>query len=134
MKMQWTPNIGLVPVTLGDDAAKFATAIEQLGGQSISQEDALAGGPNLAIFPRGNVGGTVAFRSTKTYASVAATHTTFRAEYGRLNQQGLLELIEGAVVLRFPNSILKGVQRIFDGASGGARMSLRYTFAITTIQ
>jgi hypothetical protein len=132
VKLQWTAT-GLLAATLGDDAAKFVVAIEQIGGQSVDQSEQLAGGPNLALFPRGNVGGSIVFRSTKTYATVAATFAQFKTEYARLNQQGVLDLIEGGTTLHFPNAVLKGVQRIFGSDSGGARMGIRYTFDITTI-
>ncbi|HXS67950.1 MAG TPA: hypothetical protein VN761_03850 [Candidatus Polarisedimenticolia bacterium] len=133
MQIQFTPNTGLTPVTLGDDGSKFAVVVEQLGGACVAQSETLAGGANLALFPRGNVGGEFVFRSSKTYASYHATFAQFQTEYGRLNQQGTLTLIEGAVTLTFANAVLKAVQRIFDGQHSGSRMGIRYTFAITTI-
>jgi len=133
MQIQFTPSTSLTPVTLGDDASKFAVVVEQLGGSCVAQSETLAGGANLAWFPRGNVGGELAFRSSKTYASYHDTFTQFRTEYGRLNQQGTLVLIEGAVTLTFASVVLKEVQRIFDAQHSGAHMGIRYNFAITTI-
>lgn len=133
MKIQFTPNTGLIPVTLGDDASKFAIVVEQLGGASIAQVESLAGGAHQALFARGNVGGEFVFRSAKSYASYHATFAQFLIEYGRLNQQGSLVLTEGAVTLTFANVILRGVQRLFDAQHSGAHMGIRYTFAITTI-
>jgi hypothetical protein len=133
MQIQFTPSTGLTPVTLGDDGSKFAVAVEQLGGACVAQSETLAGSANLALFPRGNVGGEVVFHSSKTYPAYHDTFTQFRAEYGRLNQQGTLVLIEGAVTLTFANAVLKGVQRIFDAQHSGAHMGIRYNFAITTI-
>jgi hypothetical protein len=132
MKIQFTPSGGSA-TTLGDDAAKFAVAVEQLGGACLAQVEALAGGANLALFTRGNVGGEFIFRSSKTYADYETTFTQFHTEYSRLNQQGALVLTEGAVTLTFANVIARSVQRIFDAQHSGARMGIRYTFAITTI-
>lgn len=134
MKLQFTPNSELTPVTLGDDASKFAIVVEQLAGASIAQIEALAGGANPGLFTRGNIVGEFVFRSSKTYANYHETFAQFQAEYGRLNQQGTLVLTEGAVTLTFSNAILRAVQRIFDAQHSGARMGVRYTFAITTIQ
>ncbi len=133
MQIQFTPSTDLTPTTLGDDASKFAVVVEQLGGASVAQSETLAGGANIALFPRGNVGGELVFRSSKTYPSYHATFTQFQVEYGRLNQQGMLALIEGEVTLTFANAVLKAVQRLFDGQHSGAHMGIRYTFAITTI-
>jgi hypothetical protein len=133
MQIQFTPNTDLTPVTLGDDATKFAVVVEQLGGASIAQSEALSGGANLAMFARGNVGGEFIFRSSKTYPSYHATFAQFQAEYSRLNQQGRLVLTEGAVSLTFANTILRGIHRIFDAQHSGTHMGIRYTFAITTI-
>ena len=132
MNIQFMPTEGSV-VTLGDDAVKFAVAVEQLGGASIAQVESLAGGANLALFPRGNIGGEFIFRSSKTYASYQETFSQFHTEYGRLNQQGALVLTEGAITLTFASAILRTVHRIFDAHHSGARMGIRYTFAITTI-
>ena len=132
MNIQFTPAGGS-PATLGDDAATFAVVVEQLGGSCVAQVESLAGGANLALFTRGNVGGEFVFRSSKTYADYQTTFTQFLAEYGRLNQQGTLVITEGAVTLTFANVILRAVQRIFDAQHSGARMGVRYTFAITTI-
>jgi hypothetical protein len=132
MKIQFTPTGGSA-ATLGDDANKFAVVVEQLGGSCLAQVEALAGGANLALFTRGNVGGEFIFRSSKTYADYKTTFTQFLAEYSRLNQQGALVLTEGAVTLTFANVIVRSVQRIFDAPHAGARMGIRYTFAITTI-
>jgi hypothetical protein len=79
------------------------------------------------------VGGEFICRSSKTYADYETTFTQFLAEYARLNQQGALGLTEGAVTLTFANVIVRAVQRIFDAQHSGARMGVRYTFAITTI-
>lgn len=136
MLIQWTPTGALLPVTLGDDANKFACAIERIGGASVAQVEQLAGGASVALFARGNVGGELVFRSSKTYATYKDTFAQFRIEYGRLNQQGLLVITEGTVtptVLDFPNAILKGVERIFDGQNSGSFMGIRYSFAIATI-
>jgi hypothetical protein len=124
---------GLIAVTLGDDASKFAVVIEQIGGSAIVQIDPLAGGLNPAQFPRGNIGGELVFRSSKTYADYQTTFAQFKTEYARLNQQGPVVLTEGAQTLTFANAVLKSVHRIFDAQSSGAHMGLRYTFAITTI-
>jgi len=132
MNIQFTP-IGGSAATLGDDATKFAVVVEQLGGACLAQVEALAGGANLALFTRGNVGGEFIFCSSKTYADYETTFTQFLTEYGRLNQQGTLALTEGMVTLTFANVILRAVQRIFDAQHSGARMGIRYTFAITTI-
>jgi len=132
MNIQFTP-IGGSPVTLGDDAAKNAIAVEQLGGSCLAQAESLAGSPNLALFTRGNVGGEFVFRSSKSYADYQTTFTQFLAEYNRLNQQGTLVLTEGAVTLTFDNVILRAVHRIFDAQHSGTHMGVRYTFAITTI-
>jgi hypothetical protein len=134
MQIQFTPNTDLTPVTLGDDASKFAIVVEQLAGVSIAQVEALAGGANPALFPQGNIGGEFIFRSSKSYATYHETFAQFQAEYGRLNQQGALVLTEGDVTLTFANALLKAVQRIFDAQNSGARMGIRYTFSITTIQ
>lgn len=134
MKLQWTPNGGLLPVTLGDDAAKFAVRVERIGGQSICQQEPLAGAPNPALFPRGNVAGAFVFTSTKTYATVESTWSQFKTEYNRLNQQGTLVQTEGATVNNYVNAVLKNVERIFSTENGGSRMGIRYTFDITTIQ
>jgi len=132
MDIQFTPTGGS-PATLGDDAAKFAIVVEQLGGSCITQLEPLAGSPNLALFTRGNVGGEFIFRSSKTYADYETTFTQFLAEYGRLNQQGALVMTEGSVTLTFANAILRTVRRIFDAQHSGTHMGVRYTFAITTI-
>jgi hypothetical protein len=134
MQIQFTPINDLTPVTLGDDASKFAIVVEQLAGASITQIEPLAGGANPALFPQGNIGGEFIFRSSKTYATYHETFAQFQAEYSRLNQQGRLVLNEGSVTLTFANAVLKAVQRIFDGQHSGARMGIRYTFSITTIQ
>jgi hypothetical protein len=136
MLIQFTPNGGLIPATLGDDANKFGVTIEQLGGSALAQIETLAGGGFPAQFPRGNVSGDFVFRSTKTYPDNKTTFSTFKTQYGWLNQQGTLILTEGgagAVTLVFVGAILRNLQRPFDSANAGARMSLRYTFAITTI-
>jgi hypothetical protein len=133
VKIQFTPNTGLIPVTLGDDASKFAIVVEQLGGTSIAQVEPLAGGAHQALFARGNVGGEFIFRSAKSYASYQATFTQFLTEYSRLNQQGALVLTEGAITLTFAGVILRGVERRFDAQHSGTHMGIRYTFAITTI-
>jgi hypothetical protein len=133
VKIQFTPNAGLIPVTLGDDASRFAIVVEQLGGASLAQVEALAGGAHQAMFARGNVGGELIFRSSKSYASYHDTFAQFLTEYGRLNQQGSLVLTEGAVTLTFANAILRGIQRLFDAHHSGAHMGIRYTFAISTI-
>lgn len=133
MKIQFTANGTLIPVTLGDDALKFVIIIEQLGGASVVQLDQLAGGANPAQFPRGNVSGDFVFRSAKTYADYQTTFAQFKTEYARLNQQGTIVLTEGAQTLTFANAILKNVVRLFDAQSSGAHMGLRYTFSITTI-
>jgi hypothetical protein len=132
MNIQFTPADGS-PATLGDDAAKFAVVVEQLGGSCIAQVESLAGAANLALFTRGNVGGEFVFRSSKTYADYQTTFAQFLAEYGRLNQQGTLVITEGSVTLTLTNVILRAVQRLFDAQHSGARMGIRYTFAITTI-
>jgi hypothetical protein len=132
MKIQFTPTGGS-PAILADDAAKFAVVVEQLGGFCIAQVESLAGGANLALFTRGNVGGEFVFRSSKTYADYQTTFTQFLTEYGRLNQQGTLVITEGEATLTFSNVILRTVHRIFDAQHSGARMGIRYTFAITTI-
>lgn len=132
MNIQFTPTGGSA-VTLGDDAEKFAVTVEQLGGASVAQVESLAGGANLALFPRGNIGGEFIFRSSKTYASYRDTFAQFLVEYGRLNRQGALVLTEGDVTLTFANVILRAMHRIFDARHSGARMGIRYTFAITTI-
>jgi hypothetical protein len=133
VQIQFTPSTDLTPVTLGSDASKFAIVVEQLGGSCLAQSEPIAGGVNLALFPRGNIGGEFIFRSSKTYASYQATFTQFQTEYGRLNQQGTLVLSEGAVTLTFANALLRAVQRVFDAQHSGAHMGIRYTFAITTI-
>jgi len=133
VKIQFTPNAGLIPVTLGDDANRFAIVVEQLGGASLAQVEALAGGAHQAMFARGNVGGELIFRSSKSYASYHDTFAQFLTEYGRLNQQGSLVLTEGAITLTFASAILRGVQRLFDAHHSGAHMGIRYTFAISTI-
>jgi hypothetical protein len=133
MKIQFTPSAGLIPITLGDDASRFAIVVEQLGGASIAQVESLAGGAHQALFARGNVGGEFVFRSSKSYASFHATFAQFLTEYGRLNQQGSIVLTEGAVTLTFASAILRGVHRLFDAHHSGAHMGIRYTFAITTI-
>jgi hypothetical protein len=132
MNIQFTPAGGS-PVTLGNDAAKFALVAERLGGSCIAQVESLAGSPNLALYTRGNIGGEFIFRSSKTYADYQTTFTQFLAEYGRLNQQGTIVLTEGSVTLTFANVILRAVQRIFDAQHSGTHMGIRYTFAITTI-
>jgi len=132
MNIQFTPTGGS-PVTLGDDAAKFAIVVEQLGGSCLAQAESLAGSPNLALFTRGNVGGEFVFRSSKSYADYQTTFTQFLAEYNRLNQQGTLVLTEGAITLTFSNVILRAVHRIFNAQHSGTHMGVRYTFAITTI-
>jgi len=132
MNIQFTPAGGS-PATLGDDAAKFAVVVEQLGGSCIAQVESLAGGANFALFTRGNVGGEFVFRSSKTHTDYQTTFTQFLVEYGRLNQQGALVITEGDVTLTLANVILRAVQRIFDAQHSGARMGIRYTFAITTI-
>jgi len=132
MNIQFTPTGGSA-ATLGDDAAKFAIIVEQLGGSCLTQAESLAGSPNLALFTRGNVGGEFIFRSSKTYGDYQTTFTRFLAEYSRLNQQGTLVLTEGAVTLNFANVILRAVQRVFDAQHSGTHMGIRYTFAITTI-
>lgn len=132
MNIQFTPTAGS-PATLGDDTAKFAVVVEQLGGSCIAQVESLAGSPNLALFTRGNVGGEFIFRSSKTYVDYQTTFSQFLAEYGRLNQQGTLVLTEGSITLTFANAILRAVQRVFDAQHSGAHMGIRYTFAITTI-
>jgi hypothetical protein len=132
MRIEFTPTGGSA-ATLGDDASKFAVVVEQLGGSCLAQVEALAGGANPALFTRGNVGGEFIFRSSKTYSDYETTFTQFLAEYARLNQQGALVLTEGAVTLTFANVIVRAVQRIFDAQHSGARMGVRYTFAITTI-
>jgi hypothetical protein len=133
MQIHFTPTGASAPVTLGDDADKFAVAVEQLSGTSLAQIESLAGGATLAVFPRGNVGGQFVFRSSKSYATYHETFAQFLAEYSRLNQQGSLVLTEGAVALTFAGAILRGVERLFDAHHSGARMGIRYTFAITTI-
>jgi hypothetical protein len=133
MQIQFTSNTDLIAVTLGDDASKFAIVVEQFAGASIAQVEALAGGANPVLLPQGNIGGEFIFRSSKTYATYHETFAQFLAEYGRLNQQGALVLTEGSVTITFANAVLKGVQRIFDAQNSGARMGIRYTFAITTI-
>jgi hypothetical protein len=133
VQIQFTPGNELTPVTLGDDASKFATVIEQLGGSCLAQIEPLAGGANPAMFPRGNIGGEFIFRSSKTYASYHLTFAQFQTEYSRINQQGTLVLTEGDATLTFANAILKAVQRIFNAQNSGAHMGIRYTFAITTI-
>lgn len=132
MNIQFTPTGGS-PVTLGDDAARFAVVVEQLGGSCIAQVESLAGSPNLALFTRGNVGGEFIFYSSKTYTDYQTTFTQFLAEYGRLNQQGALIVTEGSVTLTLANVILQAVQRIFNAQHSGTHMGIRYTFAITTI-
>jgi hypothetical protein len=131
VKIEFT--VSSTTATLGDDANKFAVVLEQLGGASIAQNDLLAGGTSPALFPRGNVGGDFVFRSAKSYTDYQTTFAQFKTEYSRLNQQGTLKLTEGGTALTFSNAILKGVQRIFDAQSSGVHMSIRYTFAITTI-
>jgi hypothetical protein len=133
MLIQFTPSGGILPATLADDANKFAAVIEQLGGNSIAQVEPLAGGLNPALFARGNVGGDLVFRSSKTYADYQTTFAQFKTEYARLNQKGTLMLTEGVQTLTFANAVLKGLQRMFDGSSSGTRMGIRYTFTITTI-
>lgn len=133
MLIQFTPSGGILPNTLGDDANKFAVVVEQIGGSSILQSEALAGGANVVLFARGNVGGEFVFRSSKTYADYQTTFSQFRTEYGRLNQKGTLIIVESATVLTMAGAVLKSVQRLFDGQSAGTRMSIRYNFAITTI-
>jgi hypothetical protein len=123
----------LTPVTLGDDASKFAIVVEKLGGSCLAQIEPLAGGANPALFARANVGGELVFRSSKTYANYHATFAQFQTEYGRLNQQGTMVLTEGTITLTFANAILKTVERMFGGQHSGAHMAIRYTFAITTI-
>lgn len=132
MNIQFTPAGGS-PATLGDDAAKFAVVVEQLGGSCIAQLEPLAGSHNLALITRGNVGGEFVFRSSKTYSDYQTTFTQFLAEYSRLNAQGALVVTEGAVTITFANAILRAVQRIFDAQHSGTRMGIRYTFAISTI-
>jgi hypothetical protein len=134
MQIQFTPTSGLTPATLGDDASKFAIVVEQLAGASIAQIEPLAGGANPAVFPQGNTAGEFIFRSSKTYATYHETFAQFQTEYNRLNQQGTLVLIEGVVTLTFSSAVLRAVQRIFDAQNSGARMGIRYTFSITTIQ
>ena len=133
MQIQFTSSTDLTAVTLGDDASKFAVVVEQLGGACVAQSETLAGGANLALFPRGNVGGEFVFRSSKTYGSYHATFAQFQTEYGRLNQQGTLVLVEGAVTLTFANAVLRSVRRVFDAQHSGAHMGIQYNFAITTI-
>lgn len=134
MQIQFTASTDLIPVTLGDDGAKFAVIIEQLGGSCIAQSEALSGGTNLALFARGNVGGEFVFRSSKTYANYHSTFTQFQTEYNRLNQQGTLVLTESGVSLTFSKAVLTAVRRIFDAQHSGSHMGIRYAFAITTIQ
>jgi len=93
VQIQFTPINDLIPVTLGDDASKFAMTIEHLGGSCVAQIEPLAGGANPAMFPRGNIGGEFIFRSSKTYASYHITFAQFQTEYSRINQQGTLQKV-----------------------------------------
>lgn len=133
VQIQFTASTDLIPVTLGNDASKFAIVVEHMGGSCLTQTEPLAGGANPATFARGNIGGEIIFRSSKTYASYEATFGQFQTEYGRLNQSGTLVLTESGTTLTFANAILKSVRRIFDAQHSGAHMGIRYTFAITTI-
>jgi hypothetical protein len=130
--IQFTPSGGSA-ATLGDDANKFAVVIEQFVGQSVQQREPLYGGANPVDFVRGNVGGELVFRSSKSYADYATTFTQFKTEYGRLNQKGSLVITQNAVTVTFANAVCKGVQRIFDAQNTGVHMGIRYTFAITTV-
>jgi hypothetical protein len=132
MKIDWTPAGGS-SVNLGDDSLKYGIVIEQIGASSLVQAEALAGAAAEALFPRGNVAGEIIFRSDKTYADYTTTFSTFKTIFGYLNQQGSLVITQGATTLTCANAILKSVQRIFDAQATGARMGIRYTFAITTI-
>ncbi len=119
--------------TLGDDSVKQTIVVEQLAGQSAEQLDELFRGANVSRLARANVRGDFIFRSSKSYASYKATWTQWITEYARLNTQGTIVLTEGDVTVNFANAVLKGVQRTFDNEAGGVRMTIRYTFGITTI-
>lgn len=132
MLIQFTPSGGSV-ATLGDDANKFAVVIEQLGGQSVLQNDPLYGAGNPLLNLRGNVAGELVFTSAKSYADYKTTFTQFKTEYGRLNQKGSLVITQDTETVTFANAVCKGVQRIFDAQKTGTHMGIRYTFAITSV-
>jgi hypothetical protein len=127
-------KITFATATLADDTAspRIAAVIEQWGGQSVVQTEPLYGGPNLAKFPRGNVGGQFVFTAGCSYATRDLAAAAFATAWSRLNTQGALALqpTGGSATVTMANAILRDVSRV---EWAGVWLKLRYTFEITTV-
>jgi hypothetical protein len=126
-----TPSVA--KVTLGDDSAKWTMTLEDLGGQGEEQLDALAFGTAVSRLMRGNLSGNCVFTSAKSHSDLDAAATFFATEYGRIGQQGTLELTLSAHKLVMVNATVVGVRRVEADEAKGVRWKLRYTFGVTTI-
>ena len=125
-------KVVLGTTVLCDDAAtpKVTGITEQLNGSaSVQVEDIYASG-NKLLRPQGNVAGQFVFTAGCSFASMAASATAWKTAYGLLNTQDTVVLTYGGTTLTMANAVLKDVQRVL---WDGLRLSIRYTFLITTI-
>ncbi len=127
-------KITFATTILADDTAspRIAAVIEQWGGQSVVQTEPLYGGPNLAKFPRGNVGGQFVFTAGCSYATRDLAAAAFATAWSRLNVQDTLAVKPsgGSATITMLNAILRDVQRV---ELEGVWLRIRYTFDITTV-
>jgi hypothetical protein len=130
VKAEWTSATPAVAkVTLGDDSVKHTLELEAMSAAALEQVATYFRGANATRIPRGNISGEVVFVAAKSHATIDAAGTFWKAEYGRLNQKGKLELTFTETVLTFDNATLRAVQV----QPIGLRWRIRYTFGTSTM-
>lgn len=117
--------------TLVDDGSRLFGQIYNLGGQAREQVTALFRATHPARFMRGNVAGQCVFAAWKSFGSAAEAAGYLAAEYGRLNQEGILKLTVGSTILTMAQATLSAVAR---EEWEGCYMRVRYTFGIGSLE
>jgi hypothetical protein len=112
--------------TLGDDANGKTVAFGNIGAECVVQQEALAGGANPFLAPRGNVGGEFSFLVTTSYATLDLMIAALKTELARVNTQASLVLTRGVTTMTMANAICRAAAR--HSASEGVKLVIAYTF------
>lgn len=102
------------------------------GGEALSDSVPIADADFQRLFKQGNVRGTFSFTATKSHASLAAMLTYWHDHYALLGGQDELQVIRDTAHLFMQRAVLRSVRRSSD--SNGLKLSIQYTFDITTIE
>lgn len=130
MKVEWRKAGDPAYVTLGDDAARHTVLIEQWDAVAQVQQEALFRAAHPFVEPRGNVAGTLAFRATRSHASLDAAALALIEAQARVNQRGDLRLTLQSTVLNYPGAVLAAVAR---GGKEGVRLEIIYSFILLSV-